>query len=334
MKNKYLLVVAGLLFLVSSCSINQFAVRIVADALTSPGGGSVFMTDNDPEFIASALPFALKTFESLLQSDPDNIDLIEASASGFVSYANGFLQSPAELLSYEQIEEKNSLLKRASAMYRRGGDYASLGLKKLYPELYSDISNGNYYVLADMNKDAVPFLYWKAAALMGEFSIDSFNPALMIKIPGAVAFAVRALELDENYNQGAIHNLFISIFANLPESLIYRSLESDNDYSVREAFKAYYLTRGSLFGNMIVYDQALFHFDLSVKISRGSSVTPFVAISSLYINNQDIDSFKYILKKALEIDLNSNPDNMLQNIISQRKAEWLLDHIDDYFFIL
>ena len=76
MKSKLYLLIAIFFLLFSSCSINRFATRIVADALTGSGGGSVFTTDDDPEFIADALPFALKTFESLLSSDPENINLV------------------------------------------------------------------------------------------------------------------------------------------------------------------------------------------------------------------------------------------------------------------
>ncbi|MDA3938786.1 MAG: TRAP transporter TatT component family protein [Spirochaetia bacterium] len=335
MKKILFLSPAIFLFMISACSINQFAVRIVADALTGSEGGSVFMTDDDPEFIAAALPFALKTFESLLQSDPKNIDLIEATAGGFISYANGFLQSPAELMEYDQIEVKERLLTRAAAMYRRGGGYASRGLELVYPEFNLSFSNGDSNLaLMNLENNAVPFLYWKAAAIMGEFSVDSFNPELMVKIPQAVAFAVRALELEEDYNKGAIHDLLISIFANLPVNLIYSADETVSTYSVKQVLEDYYSSYGYGFKEMSLEDQAIFHFDLSIQISRGLNASPYVSISPIYIINQDTDSFISVLNKAIEIDLDLNPENRLQNIISQRKARWFLEHIEDYFFIL
>jgi len=246
----YLLLVI-FIFTFSSCSINRFATRIVADALTGSGGGSVFSSDDDPEFIADALPFTLKVFESLLYSDPENIDLIEATAGGFISYANGFLQSPAELLEYEQMEEKNKLLARSAAMYRRGGDYASQGLEVLYPGFDTCFSEGDWQsALVNMGDDAVPFLYWKAAAILGEFSVDSFNPGLMVELPGAVALAVRALELKEDYDQGALHDLLIAVFGNLPVSLVYRTVDEESNYSVIRALTTYYAAYGLSFKEM------------------------------------------------------------------------------------
>lgn len=325
-----------ILFLIfSSCSINRFATKIVADALTGSGSGSVFTTDDDPEFIADALPFTLKVFESLLQSDPENPGLIEATAGGFISYANGFLQSPAELLEPEQIYEKEKLLLRAAAMYRRGGAYALQGLELLSPGFYTSFLDGDWKTaFVSLDKESVPFLYWKAAAIMGEFSVDSFNPRLMLDVPGAVALIARALEIEEDYNQGALHDLFIAVFANLPSSLTFRTVELPNNYSVVHVLDAYYAKYGKILSDMTVEDQVLFHLELSNKFSNNTKVAPYVSASSIYIKNQNLLEFKSILNKAMDIKLDKNPENRLMNIISRRKASWFLDHIEDYFFIL
>ncbi|MCD6397229.1 MAG: hypothetical protein J7L71_06790 [Spirochaetaceae bacterium] len=322
------------LLLTSSCSINQFATRVVANALTSNGGGSVFNSDDDPEFIEAALPFALKTYESLLEADPKNTGLFEAVAGGYVSYANAFLQSPAELMEYDQIDEKDKLLFRAAAMYRRGGRFATRGLEILYPGFNKNFTNGDWEAaFVPLKKDAVPFLYWEAASILGEFSVDSFNPELMVEVPSAVALAVRALELDENYKNGTLNDLLISVFANLPENMIYKSLDLSNNYSVKQALSGYYAEKGLDFDNMSISDQALFNFNLSVDLSHGKKVAPYVSIVSLYINNQDLVSFTKTLNDAISVDIDLCPENKLQNIISQRKARWLLDHKEDYFFI-
>jgi hypothetical protein len=334
MKSLFYLSSAILFLILSSCSINRFATRIVADALTGSGSGSVFTTDDDPEFIADALPFTLKVFESLLYSDSENIDLLEATAGGFISYASGFLQSPAELLEYEQIDEKERLLARAAAMYRRGGIYATRGLELLYPGFNNYFNEGDFLAaFENLESDAVPFLYWKAAAVMGEFSVDSFNPELMVAVPRAVALAVRALELEDDFNQGALHDLFIAVFGNLPVSLIYRTTDIDKGYSVLRVLSDYYAANGQLFSDMTIDDQVMFHLELSVQFSHGAKASPYVSSSSIFIRNQNLTEFKSTLNKAIAIDLDLKPENRLMNIISQRKAHWLLDHIEDYFFI-
>ena len=52
----------------SGCSLKRLAVNRLGDALSS--GASVYATDDDPELVGAALPFGLKTIESLLLQSP------------------------------------------------------------------------------------------------------------------------------------------------------------------------------------------------------------------------------------------------------------------------
>ena len=44
------------------------------------------------------------------------------------------------------------------------------------------------------------------------------------------------------------------------------------------------------------------------------------------------DEFIKLLNQALDIDINSNPELRLANIISQKRAEWLLTNVDEFFY--
>jgi len=52
--------------LLSGCSIKKMAMNMVGNALTGDGG-TVFLSDNDPELVGDALPFAIKMYESLTE---------------------------------------------------------------------------------------------------------------------------------------------------------------------------------------------------------------------------------------------------------------------------
>jgi hypothetical protein len=56
--------------LASCCSVQQFVINRVGDALTD--GGTVYAQDNDPELVAAATPFGLKLTESLLAESPNH----------------------------------------------------------------------------------------------------------------------------------------------------------------------------------------------------------------------------------------------------------------------
>jgi len=49
------------------------------------------------------------------------------------------------------------------------------------------------------------------------------------------------------------------------------------------------------------------------------------------VKNQNAGEFRALLGTALAIDVNADIPDRLVNIINQRKAQWLLDHVDDYF---
>ena len=51
------------------------ALKKVAGMLSSSSSANVFSSDNDPDFVGQALPFAIKLYESLLASLPDHAGL-------------------------------------------------------------------------------------------------------------------------------------------------------------------------------------------------------------------------------------------------------------------
>ena len=80
------------------------AARIVGDlggAGGQYGGGAVqrvhgaFVSDDDPELVRSAVPFALKAEESLLSAEPGHRGLLLALARGFTQYAVSFVWQDA-----------------------------------------------------------------------------------------------------------------------------------------------------------------------------------------------------------------------------------------------
>jgi predicted anti-sigma-YlaC factor YlaD len=46
---------------------------------------------------------------------------------------------------------------------------------------------------------------------------------------------------------------------------------------------------------------------------------------------QDIETFRNCLEAALAVDIERNPANRLVNILSQRKARYLLNQAPDFF---
>ena len=101
-------VVAGVFMAAVSLSgcgaIKGMALNSVADTLAK-GTGDTFTRDNDPELIRDASAFALKLYESLLESVPKNKDLLVATCSSFTQYAYAFVETDAIVLGEAQHDE-------------------------------------------------------------------------------------------------------------------------------------------------------------------------------------------------------------------------------------
>ena len=148
----------------------------------------------------------------------------------------------------------------------------------------------------------VPLLYWAGAGWLGAYAIDPFDMDLGITLPAAAALMDRVLALEENYASGAIHEFYILYYGSLPEYM-----------------------GGSL-------QKARYHFEKAIAVSAGKSSTPYIALATTAsVQEQNLDEFQSLLKQALAIDPDSDPENRLVSILNQRKAHWLIEHADDFF---
>jgi len=289
----------------SGCSMSQLAVRVAADALATSDEPNVFLSDNDPELIADALPFALKLYESLLQQDPENDALLLTTGSGYVSYANAFLQTPANQLPAEQYEKKERMLERAKNLYLRGRDMLLRALEIRHAGFRDNLENGDFEAIAaQTDGEDVPYLYWAGAAWMGAFSTDPFDLNLGLTIQSAASLVDRAFELNPSFDNGAIHEFYISYYASLPEGL-----GGDKD-------------------------KARHHFERAVELANGKKASPYVSLATgISIPAQNVGEFKELMNKALAIDAELYPQYRLINTIKQREARWYLDNLQRFFIV-
>jgi predicted anti-sigma-YlaC factor YlaD len=287
----------------SGCSIKKFAMNQVANALTGPGNSTVFTGDNDPELVGDALPFAIKMYESLLSANPGHHGLQLTTGSLYVMYANAFLHTPASMMSEDRYKEQEFLLQRSKNLYLRGRNILLTALDKKYPGFRKKIDDRKFdEALKPTTVKDVDLLYWTAAGWMGAFAIDPFDMKLGLTLPGAAACMERVMELDKNYGKGSIHNFYVLYYGSIPEYM-----------------------GGS-------FEKARKHFKLAIETSKGEDTSPYISLATtVSIDDQNVEEFSRLLNKVLESDVNKYPANRLVNVLNQRKARWLLDHIDDFF---
>jgi predicted anti-sigma-YlaC factor YlaD len=298
----YLIMVPVLIFL-PACSIKKLAMNQVANALTDQTSTTVFSGDNDPELVGDALPFAIKLYESLMVANPSHQGLKLKTGSLYIMYANAFLQTPALMLPESEFKLQEFNYKRAKNLYLRGRDIILTALEHKYPGFRQYLQKKMYaQALKTTNKKDVPLLYWAGAGWLGAYAIDPFDMDLGMTMPAAAALMNRVLELEENYAAGAIHEFYVLYYGSLPEYM-----------------------GGSL-------QKARDHFKKAIAISAGKSSTPYIALATtVSVKEQNLGEFQSLLKQALAIDPAIDPENRLLNILNQRKALWLIEHVDDFF---
>ena len=123
-------------------------------------GADVYSTDDDPELVGAALPFALKTLEGLLAQDPTNRNLLLAAGRGFTQYAYGFVQMPADAIGDADFERVEAERQRALKLYLRARGYSLRGLETTHPGIGARLQQDPTAAAAELSRDDVPLAYW------------------------------------------------------------------------------------------------------------------------------------------------------------------------------
>jgi len=289
-----------LALLAAGCSINRYAVNKLGDALA--GSGTTFASDDDPELVGQAIPFSLKLMESLLATAPEHRGLLLAAASGFTQYAYAYVQQQADSLEDPDPARATELRARARRLYLRARNYGLRGLEARHAGFAARLRADPRAAVGAATVTDVPGLYWTAAAWGAAIAVSKDQPDLVADQPLVEALIDRALELDERYDDGAIHGFLIS----------------------------YELSRQGARGDPI--ERARAHFDRVVSLTGGQLASPYVSLAEgVSVSRQDRREFESLLHQALAIDPDAKPEWRLVNIIMQRRARWLLSRADQLF---
>ena len=120
-------------------------------------------------------------------------------------------------------------------------------------------------------------------------------------MPIASATMKRAYELDPDWDNGAIHEILISLEPSLP------------------------MPGGA--------ERAEEHYKHAIELQGGAKSGPHVALATaVALKAQDKNRFVSLLEQALAIDLDAKSGNRLANDYAQRKARFLLSHLNDLFW--
>ena len=296
-------IILVLFSLLNGCAIRKLAVNSMANGLADSGTG-VYASDEDPELVGDALPFALKTMEGVLQATPKHKRLLIATASGFVQYAYAYVLWPAQSLENTNLTAVRMARARAKRLFLRARVYGLRALELRFTDINKHLSQNRNKTLAVFKPEDVAALYWTGVAWGSAISVSKDEMALIGDVPIVRALLERALVLDERWNDGAIHEFFLVFEASL-------SAAQGGDITKAEM-----------------------HFKRAMELNNGSSIGPLVSLAeTVCVRQQDRKRFKKLLTQTLEFDVDHFPEKRLANILAQRRASELLSRIDQLFFV-
>jgi predicted anti-sigma-YlaC factor YlaD len=290
---------AGLL---AGCSVKKLAVNKLGNALAE--SGTTFASDDDPELVKAAVPFALKLMESLLAESPEHEGLLFATSSGFTQYAYAFVQQEADELEDRDYAAAQAMRERARRLYLRARNYGLRGLEARHRGFTQALSGDRERALGKTRRRDVPLLYWTAASWAAAIAVLKDDPDLIADIATVEALMDRAYALEPDYDHGAIHTFFISYEPSR------QGAEAGAEARSRE------------------------HFARAMALTDGQAASPLVALAeSIAVQKQDVAEFRDLLNQALAIDADARPEWRLVNLVMQRRAAWLLARTEDLFLL-
>lgn len=283
----------ALALLLGACSPRQLIVGNLADELAGQAQGS----ENDLELLRDAAPFHLKLSESILARQPGHQALAESVAAGFTQYAYAFVAFEAEQIESRDAKAAERLRQRAAKLYERAHRHAMAGLEIAQPGFAAQLARPGDTLR--LRPEQAGLAYWAAASWGGWISLSKDDPDVVADLPLAVRLAQLAWAADPEWGQGSVTGLLGTFEAARPG------------------------------GNP---QQALAYFDQAIVQSAGRSAGALLAKAEGHAQPAgDKELFARLLRQALAIKDEAGSPLTTQNEVMRRRAQWLLEKIDDLF---
>jgi len=148
----------------------------------------------------------------------------------------------------------------------------------------------------------IPELYWLALSWAAGIAADKSDMDMVADLNLIEPIVARCLELDESYEEGALHEFMI----------------------------AYQGGRSTMQGGGA--SLARQHFNRAVELSGDIKVAPLVSLAeSVSVGEQNRAEFERLLRQALEFDVDAHLPTRLANLVAQKRARLLLSRADALF---
>lgn len=254
-----------------------------------------------PEVVEKVLKKRVDHRLKQIQKHPDDIQLLEKSCQDLVKYGYGFLMEKADRRILEDYAAGRAIYREAQGIFSQAIDFGEQALMLKHPQYRSWLADTSLDL--EFAPGDVSLLYWTAAAYAGAISASRGNLEWVIQLPRVGYLLAAGLKIDPDWSKGAFYSAMITYTISQPNP------PANAEEIARNYFKK------------------------AVTASRGLDAGPYLALAeSVAKKNQNREEFQRLLNTALAIDINADSELRLNNIIAQKRAQWLLDHMDEFFY--
>lgn len=282
-------IVLALVPFMTGCAMN----RIVANNMipTMDDQKTSFYKETSVRHALAAAPALLKLLDGFIVSSPENEKLLSRAAELNCGFAM--------LLIEDEDPEW------AAALYLKGYDYAMRALEKRLPGVGAKLTGSAEdfsSALAPLGPEDVNLVFWAGDCLGGWMNLNRHDVTALAELSRVVAFAEKALELDETFFWGGPHMFLGYIHGSV----------------------------GTAVGGLP--EKSREHFHKAFEISSNTFLLAKVYYANTYcIQVQDRACFETALQEVLDAPADVAPDLGLVTAASRQKAQILLDKVDDLF---
>ena len=225
----------------------------------------------------------------------------EELAQTKIIYAYGILMEKADRLIDENYEESLLYYEKANKLFLEAKESLITILIDQYPDFLKWMKND---LDINLNKKDIPHLYWLAASMAGSIqSSRGSNPHELINIPVIGTLLKTSIYLDPKWGDGSLQSAMMS----------YSAIRPDLN---REELK----------------DTVDFYFKKALEYSDSLDASIFVSYAELiHKPRQEKEDFENKLLFVLKMKAGSDKKRKLSNLVSKRRAKWLLSKKEDYF---
>lgn len=265
------------------------------------------------EYMIKSMDPLMAGMSASVNGNPD-VDMVRDALPATLIQIDGFIKTapnPTLLLraseayfGYTFAFVQDADRRRASMLYLKAREYAlrAFVLKGNSREIFAQGINAVRAALSEFDREDVPALYWIANNWMAWIAVNLDDPEVLLDIPKVEAILLRIVELDESYYYGSAH----------------------------AALGAYYASRSKVLGGNP--QKAKYHFDRAFELSESKLLFVHLLYAQYYAYQiQDRELFEKTLNRIIATPVDYFPEKNFTNEISKRKAQALLEAIDEYF---